>query len=232
MHIDSRIKAIFSGSGLALGLTLLVGAGGAQAGVVTSIPGGTVYSMPAINYFGPGPQTVAPGVTWSSTNAINQGGSVFGFNEGYGFGTNGFWDGSVGSSGGTMAGVNDSFDAWGVTDTMTFSFATPVSAVGGFLNYVPGGSTPTTIAVFDSTNTLIESFNLVFLTNGGTDQGQFLGFQEATNDISSFTLTDNYAAITDLTTASTATGTPEPSTLLSGAALIGLMGLIRRKRQA
>ena len=40
----------------------------AGASVVTSIPGGTVIPMPAVNYFGGGPMTFGPSVTWSSTN--------------------------------------------------------------------------------------------------------------------------------------------------------------------
>ena len=76
----------------------------ASATVVTSIPGGTVVPMPALNYFGPGPQVFGPGITWTSTNAVNQGGSVFGYTGGYGFSGNGFWDGSLGP----MAGLNDS----------------------------------------------------------------------------------------------------------------------------
>ena len=73
--------------------------------------------------------------------------SLFGaHSDSYGFGTNGQWTGALGP----MAGLNDATDYFTVTDTMTFAFATPVSAVGGFLNYTPGFSTPTTIAVYDS----------------------------------------------------------------------------------
>jgi hypothetical protein len=197
----------------------------ASASVVTSIPGGTVVPMPSVNYFGPGPQSFGPGITWSSTNASNQGGSVFGYTGGYGFGGNGFWDGALGP----MAGVNDSFDDYGVTDTMTFAFATPLSAVGGFLNYVPFGSTPTTIAVYNSSSTLIESYNLTFLTGGGTDTGQFLGFQESSPEISYFTLTDNYIGITDLTISG---AVPEPAEILPLAALLGVVafGYVRRRK--
>jgi hypothetical protein len=190
----------------------------AGATVVTSIPGGTVTPMPNINYFGPGPQTFS-GITWSSTNASNQGGSTFGYNLGYGFSANGFWDGAL-----IMAGVNDSVATFGVADTMTFAFPTTLSAVGGFLNYAPGFGTPT-IAVYDAGGNLIESYVLTFLTGGGTDTGAFYGFQEST-PIKYFTLTDAYIGITNLTTQSV----PEPSSLLMlGSGVLGLVGVARRK---
>jgi len=180
----------------------------AGATVVTSIPGGTAIPMPAINFFGPGPQVFGTTnlVTWTSTNATHQGGSVFGYTGVYGYLGNGFWTGALGP----MAGLNDSTDFFGVTDTMTFSFANPVSAVGGFLNYGPGSLKPTTIAVWDVHGNLIESFNLTFLTGGGADTGAFYGFEEAGAIIKSFTLTDNYVGIVNLTTSSV----PEPSPLL------------------
>jgi PEP-CTERM motif-containing protein len=204
---------------LVAALVLMATAG---ATVVTSIPGGTVVPMPVLNAFGPGPFTFGPGITWSSTNATHQGGSVFGYTGGYGYAGNGSWDGALGP----MAGLNDSFANYGVTDTMTFSFATPVGSVGGFLNYAgPTGFGNPTIAVWDASNNLIESFVLTFATGGGVDTGFFYGFSETT-PIKSFTLSDSYVGITNLTYSAV----PEPSSLLLlGSGTLGLLGVIRRK---
>lgn len=197
----------------------------AGASVVTSIPGGTVITMPAMNFSGGGPITFGPGVTWSSTNVGNGSDSKFGFTAMYGFGFNGQWTGTLGP----MAGLNDSTDFFGVTDTMTFAFATPVGSVGGFLNYYPGSTNPTTIAVYDSSHTLLESYALTFLTTGGNDTGAFYGFQETTKNISYFTLTDNYIGITKLTVGGPA-AIPEPGSLiLLGSGLLGAISYGRRR---
>ena len=205
-------------------LLLLLMVTQAGASVVTSIPGGTVIAMPAINYSGGGPQTFGPGVTWSSTNVGRGSDSKFGFTGTSFFGFNGQWTGALGP----MAGLNDSTDFFGVTDTMTFAFATPVGAVGGFLNYYPGSTNPTTIAVYRSNGSRIESFNLTFITTGGNDTGAFYGFQETTKDISYFTLTDNYVGITKLTVGGPST-TPEPGSLILLAS--GLFGAISYGRR-
>ena len=218
---------------LLLGAILLLGlclaANPSAAIVVTSLPGGTVYAMPAVNYFGPGPQSFGPGIVWTSTNATNNGGSVFGFTTLYSFGMplNGDWDGALGP----MAGLNDSFLDYGVTDTMTFTLPRPVKGVGGFMNYAPPTTVPipTTIAVYDSTHTLIESYNLTFLTSGANDTGEFLGFLESSPIIKYFTLTDNFIGITDLTTVPSV---PLPGAVwLLGSGLAGLLGLRRFRKQ-
>jgi hypothetical protein len=212
------------GIGLAVLIAVAVSVAPAHAGLVTWITGGNLV-MPAINYFGPGPQAGGPGYVWSSTNAGNQGGSVFGYTSGYGFGANGSWDGALGP----MAGVNDAFFNYGVSDTMTFEFASPVRNVGGFINYFPDFTTPTTIAVWDAGHNLIESYNLTFFTGGGTNTGQFLGFAENAAIIKYFTLSDNYVGITDMR-ANGQVGVPDGGTTVTllGSALLGL-GMLRRK---
>ena len=222
MTVGTRVKLLL------LAVVIGLAATSAQAALVTSLPGGTVIPMQAIEYFGSGPQNFGPGITWSSTNSSTQGGSVFGYTGGYGFVGNGYWDGSLGP----MAGLNDSYAFYAVTDTMTFAFSTPIAGVGGFINYVPtvdAGGTPTVIAAFDSSNNLIESAVLNFSTGGGNNTGFFFGFLESTPNISYFTLTDNYIGITDLTT-SDPSAVPEPATmLLLGSGLLG-MGIYARRR--
>lgn len=184
----------------------------AQAAPVTSLPGGTVLPMPVLGYFGAGPQTLAPGVIWSSANNN----SVYGYDAGYGFADNGLW------SGFPMAGTNDT------SSTMMLAFSQAVSGVGAFLNYAPRYYGTATIAAYDSSFALIESTTLTFLTNGNQNQGEFHGFLENTPSISYFTMTGGFVGATDFTVVAV----PEPETygmLLAG---LGLLGLAARRRKA
>jgi hypothetical protein len=182
---------------VAIGIGLLVFAGVAGAAVVTSLPEGTIVPMPDVNYFGPGPQSFN-GVVWTSTNASQYGGSLFGYTFSYGFNTNGIWFGALGP----MAGLNSP------SDTMTFTFATPVSGVGGFMNYAPQSGN-SVISVYDSSNNLIESYTLNFNTGGATDSGFFFGFLEDSATIKYFTLSNSFIGIANLTTVTATTSLPE-----------------------
>jgi hypothetical protein len=191
----------------------------ANASEVTSIPGGSVIAMPGTYTIGAGPVSFS-GVTWSSDYGV----SALAWSGGYTFGTNGTWDSAY-----VMAGLNSPNAA----DTMKFAFTAPVSAVGGFLNYNPGSTGgPTTIAVYDTSNNLIESATLSFTTGGGLDTGVFLGFQENTVNIGSFTLTGNYLGITNLTTStSTPISTPEPASIaLLASGILGFAATRRKKK--
>jgi hypothetical protein len=182
-------------------LSIFISANHSGAELVTSLPGGTIIPMPELDYQGYGPKTFGPNnsIIWSSTFPL----SVFGGTQGASFNTNGLWLALAASPNmGPIAVLQDA------SHTMTFEFSKPVQAVGGFLNYYYYPNATFTIAVYDSSNNLIENKTLNFTTDGGYNKGYFYGFQEASNKIRYFTLTGNAAiGITNLTTI---TGKPIP----------------------
>ncbi len=208
-----------------IGAACAICAVGANASVITA-PQAAYIPFANLNYFGPGPITVTPGITWTSTNVSTQGGAVYGYNGGYGFGSNGFDTQN-------LIGLNDSFDVYGVVDTMTFAFDTPVDSVGAFINWVPT-QTATTIAVYDASMVLIESFTV---SAGGVNlatPNTFYGFKSASANISYFVFTDGYiAALSGLNGGHIDGAIPEPATwglLVLGFGLMG--GALRRGKVA
>jgi len=174
--------------------------------------------MPSVNAYTSGPETFGGDITWTSTNSS----SVFGYTSSYGFGGNGYWTGALGA----MAGLN-TFDG-----TMTFSFADPVSGFGGFMNYVPDEGSAV-IAAYNSSGGLIESYALTFSTGGAINSGEFLGFQDSTADISSFTLSGAVNGVTQLEVSHSAAvpETASPAVLALALASLAGFGLLS-KRQA
>jgi len=184
-------------------------------GVVTSLPGGTVVPIPADNDDEISGPVVFDGITWTATGGVG----YFGFTSTWGFGTNGEWTGALGP----MAGVDDE------TDSMTFAPSSPVSGIGGFLNWATPDYGTATIAVYDTSDVLIESDVLSFSTGGADDTGQFLGFSEGSADIGYFTLTGAYIGITDLTVSGEVSAVPEPGAV--GLTLIGLGLLVSMRKR-
>jgi hypothetical protein len=214
---------------LAAAAGALVAASPASAALITSPGSLSYYAFPNVNLFTTGPETVAPGITWTSTNATNQGGSVYGWSNGYGFSSNGF------SSGIPLAGLNDSSDVYGSIDTQTFTFSTPVNGVGGVLNWVPSNGNPVYIQALNSSNQVVDSLTLSPGSSApGTNSvtpNQFYGFLDATADISSFTLTDGYVSVIGGLYAGNAPG-PVPGAGVAGLAALALAGLCARTRRA
>ena len=199
-------------------LTLLAAAP-ASAALITSLNEGTLLTMGVENYFGTGPKTLAPGITWTST----YGSSVYGYNDGYGFGSNGYWQAPL-----VMVGSNDG----ALSSVMKFAFDAPVAAFGGFFNYSLGATA--IIAAYDGNNALLEQFTLDFATGGDMNAGQFYGFSYASNQIASFTMRGGYIGGANFRVAVEDEGqVPEPgSVTLIGLGLLGVAAARRAGRKS
>lgn len=215
MHTLPKLLAAIT-----LGASLFA-AGAASASVITSLSGGTSVVLPASNLFSAGPIS-GSGYTYTST----YGSSVYGWTSGYGLDQNGYWDSGLGLP---YLGLNTG------NGSMTITFDSAVSSVLAFLNYARSGSNgydggPASIAVYDASNNLIESFGLSFSTIGN-NQGFDFGFSEGSAIIKSIVFTNAYIVAANLRTS--AATVPEPGVLgLLGLGSLGLIATARRKRQS
>lgn len=192
----------------------------AHAASVTSLPGSTTYTFPVVNEFTAGPKVVASGITWTAES----GNSVYGYDNGYFFQTNGRW-----SKGLSMIGTNSG------TTSMSLSFATAVSGVGAFLNWArfengePDGALPV-ISIYDAGNALLESYTLTFSTGGADNSGEFHGFLRDSADIASITFRGGFIGAANLEVVS-APAVPEPTTYALMLGGLGVVGFIARRRK-
>lgn len=129
-------------------------------------------------------------VTFTSTN----GSAVFAYAFAYSLNTNGAWGG--GRRG--FVGLNAPFGS------IRFDFETPVSGVGGLINYAPPSTSngEAIIRALGTNDTVLETFSLSFdapiVTPGAIDRGAFRGFERRRADIIAFELSNAFIVVDNL----------------------------------
>jgi hypothetical protein len=172
-------------------------------------------------YFGiNGPVQVGPNGYDVQFTSVNDEGYLGNY-DGWALGGNGQW---------TAAGRNGYAAVNSGSDGMTFTFAAPVSAVGGFMNYFSPPSGPVTIEAIGAGNVVLESYDLTSaapITAPGDDGGAFRGIVRNTADIVAFRISGNYATIDNLAFVSAAAvPTASTWTLVLLATILAVAGFI------
>ena len=220
-----QLRAILAASAAVVAIAAALPA---SAGIITApTAGDTFVTFPSLNVFGPGPETLIPGMTWTSTNVSTQGGSVFGYSFGYGFGSNG-------TSSFNVTGLNDSSNVYSLAqpDSMEFDFASPIFEVGAVLNWYPNAGDNASIAFYDSGNNLLGSLDVMTAGVNNVAPNSFYGFNSGGPAISRFVLTDGYIAAINGISVGGNPAIPEPSTWALMIGGFGLAGAALRRRRA
>jgi hypothetical protein len=156
-----------------------------NAEIISSLPGNSTRIEFSTLHFPSGGPITENGITWTSTNNT----SAYGYSGSSGpyfLGDNGKWQSPL-----TFIGLNTS------PGTMTIEFARLASSVFGFINYSPIFGFGK-IAIYDSSNTLIETRNLSISTPGAINAGESIGFKSTSTNIKYFTLSDAFIVLADL----------------------------------
>jgi hypothetical protein len=197
-------------------LGAVVLAGSAQAAVITSLPSGSPLVIPSTNQLGfAGPATIAPGVTYSSTQP-----SAYGYTGNYGFNGNGNWSGTP------MIGLDRP------SGYFEINFAAPISAFLAETNWTNlNYAGDATVEIFDAANTLLET---LVLENNGTNlvAPGFWGFSRSTAEIATIRFSNEYVGIREVTTLTDVnSAVPESATWMMMVAGFGLAGGAIRYRR-
>lgn len=125
--------------------------------------------------------------------------------------------------------------------SLIFSFAEPVSAVGGFMNHAPDQGADLIIYAYDANMNLLETYNVTsdapIVTPGATNEGGFRGIERNASDIYFFEV---YGYVQVLSTFTFTRGVaPEPVAvptmsewgLIILSLLMGIFGFIALIRQ-
>lgn len=163
-------------------------------------------------YYTTGPETVAPGVTFTGDQ-----GSVLGAYIAN-LGTNGIW------------GAGNMFAATDVVGELRFTFDSLTNGVGAFVNHYADGIFPFSLVVsaYDDNNQIIETWTLSIDTDEyGYNEGMFVGITRDSADIRSLSFKGNYVVADNL---AVAVPVPEPETWAMLLAGLGMMGMVARRR--